>query len=214
MKAIARITFLTLTGLACSAQAQVVNGNFGAGLAGWTVFGDAITSAGTLTLTTAALEAPDTPFNLSGTSAVEYFALTVAASVAPAAFDLSLEDFATEGSLVQQSFVVAAGQTLSFSWSFNTSETQLLDHAFVVLNGQVNTLATRANPGAASQSFSRTFTQGGPVKLSFGVVDTGDYNVVSKLNISNVQITPVPEPATWLMWGLGLGGLMMTRRRA
>jgi PEP-CTERM motif len=217
MKHITRIAFLALASLAAaSAQAQVINGNFGSGangLAGWTVLGDAKVSSGVLSLTTAATVLPDATFNLSGVSAADINLLEPAAGVAAHGLNLN-EQEAYEGSLVQQSFVVAAGQTLSFTWSFSTADAQFLDHAFVVFNGQVNTLASSASPGLATQSFSRTFSQAGAVKLSFGVVDTGDYEVVSRLNISNVQITPVPEAATWLMLGLGLAGLHLRSRRA
>jgi hypothetical protein len=202
---------LAATVLATPAHAQVVNGNFAAGLSGWTVRGDAITSAGTLSITTAATVDPDTPFNLSGNSAQDSEVLRLAANVAVAGLDLG-DQTAYEGTLVQQSFAVLAGQTLSFSWSFSSNDAQFLDHAFVVLNGQVNTLASSANPGGASQVFSRTFAAGGPVTLSFGVVDTGDYDLVSTLKIRNVQITAVPEPATWLLMALGAGAMLLRRK--
>jgi hypothetical protein len=199
---------------ATAAHAQIVNGNFSAGLAGWTVKGDAITSAGTLTLTTAATVDGDAAFNLSGNSALDVNLLGPAAGVAPNAFDLptGFTGAAYEGTLVQQSFVAAAGQTLSFTWFFSTPETTLRDHAFVVINGQVNTLATGLAVGNALNTFSRTFTQSGPVLLSFGVVDTEDFDVVSKLNIRNVQITAVPEPAAWLLMVLGAGVIFQRRR--
>jgi hypothetical protein len=199
-----------------AAQAQIVNGNFGAGLAGWTVRGDAITNAGTLTLTTAATVDGDAGFNLSGNPALDINVLEPAAGVAPYAFDLPAglpTGTAYEGTLVQQSFVAAAGQTLSFTWFFSTPETTLRDHAFVVINGQVNTLATGSNVGNALNTFSRTFSQSGPVLLSFGVVDTDDYDLVSRLNIRNVQITAVPEPAAWLLMVLGTGLILQRRRQ-
>jgi hypothetical protein len=199
-----------------TAQAQIVNGDFSAGLTGWTVKGDAVTSGGTLMLTTAATVEDDASLNLSGNSALDVNVLGPAAGVAPSAFDLAAglpTGAAYEGTLVQQSFVAAAGQTLSFSWFFSTPETTLQDHAFVVLNGQVNTLATGTNVGNTINTFSRTFTQSGPVLLSFGVVDTEDFSVVSKLSISNVQITAVPEPAAWLLMVLGAGVICQRRRR-
>jgi hypothetical protein len=199
-----------------SAQAQIVNGNFNAGLSGWTVRGDAVASAGTLTLTTAATVDGDAAFNLSGNPALEVAVLEPAAGVVPRAFGLPdglPTGEAYEGTLVQQSFVAAAGQTLSFTWFFSTPETTLRDHAFVVLNGQITTLATGTNTGNALNTFSRTFTQSGPVLLSFGVVDTDDYEVVSGLNIRNVQITAVPEPAAWWLMLVGVGVIFQRRRR-
>jgi hypothetical protein len=211
------VALLALVGSA--AQAQIVNGNFSGGLSSWTVKGDAITSlisgTGTLTLTTAATVDGDAAFNLSGNPAVDVGVLETAAGVAPYAFDLAAglpTGAAFEGSLVQQSFTTAAGQTLSFTWFFSTPETTLRDHAFVVLNGQVTTLATGTNTGNALNTFSRTFTQSGPVLLSFGVADTEDYDVVSKLNIRNVQITAVPEPAAGWLLLLGLAVIYQRRR--
>jgi PEP-CTERM motif len=103
---------------------------------------------------------------------------------------------------------------LSFEWRFFTNETQFLDHAFVAFNGQVTTLASTANPGLASQIFNRTFTQSGPVVLAIGLVDTEDFNGVSYLSIKNVQITPVPEPSTWLLMAAGAGVLAWRSRRS
>lgn len=198
---------LALAGL--SAQAQVGTTS----LAGWTVTGDVVSAAGAIALTTAYLDAfTDQPFNLSGVSAADIAIVETSAGLAPRALDLPEPDFGTEGSLVRQSFMLAAGDTLSFTWSFASVDDQFKDHAFVVLNGQVITLATA--PSTASSTFDYTFSSGGMVTLALGVIDTGDVLGVSSLTISGLTVTVVPEPATLALWLAGLGAVgAITRRR-
>jgi PEP-CTERM motif len=201
-----------------AAHAQVSTGT----LTGWGVFGDVVSRFGAITLTTAYLDgdvAGDQPFNLSGNSPIAIGDLETAAGVAPYALDLSAAEYGTEGSLVKQSFAAVAGQTLSFDWSFGTLDTLFQDRAFVVIDGEVITLATANAPGGSTQSFSRTFAQSGNVTLSFGVIDTVDYLGVSSLAISNLALgdvaAPVPEPSTWALFGGGLALLgWHSRRRA
>jgi hypothetical protein len=189
---------------------------------GWASLGDVLISGSTLKLTTA--YAPGEAGNLSGSNPVDYAALTSAAGLGGTALDLPGEEV-TEGSLASQSFSLLTGQSLSFSWSFATSDnspaTSSIDHAFAVINSQVYTLATRAMPGLAAQTFNYIPVAAGTFKLSLGLADTLDYNGVSTLSVSNVQVSalavPVPEPATAMMWlaGLGvLGGLARARRPA
>jgi hypothetical protein len=198
---------------ATGAQAQVMNGDFGTGLTNWNPLGDVIVTVDlpprTATLSTAAAVENG---NLSGQSAVDINALEPAAGVAALGLDLSGQA-AYEGSLITQTFAVAAGQTLSFEWSFRTNETTFLDHAFVAFNGQVTTLASSASPGLPTQIFSRTFTQSGPVQLAIGIADTGDFDTVSYLSLKNIQITAVPEPSTWLLMAAGAGLLAWRHRK-
>jgi hypothetical protein len=177
---------------------------------GWSVLGDTLISGSTVRLTTA--YTPDEAGNLSGSNPVGYAALTGAAGIGGTALDLAGEEV-TEGSLASQSFSVLAGQKLSFSWTFSTSDASpanaAIDHAFAVIDAQVFTLATRASPGLATQTFSYTPASPGTVSLSLGVADTLDVSGVSTLTISNVQVSAlaVPEPATLTLWLAGLGVL-------
>lgn len=198
--------------LAGGAQAQVGTGS----LAGWTVLGDVVAQSGSIVLTTAYAAAGDAdlPYNLSGNPAVDIPFIEAAAGVPAYALDLPEPEYAREGSLVRQSFAVAAGDTLRFSYSFTTLEDFFQDHAFVVLNGQVYTLATRSAPGLPNAIFEHTFASAGTATLSMGVVDTGDYYGVSTLSVGGLSLTPVPEPATWALWlgGLALLGSAARRR--
>jgi len=210
--AISALGLLALSGHAAYAQATTDS------LAGWGVYGDVVSQPGAITLTTAYLDGDsDQSANLSGNSAVDIGTLESAASVPLYGLDLSAEQYGTEGSLIGQSFAATAGQTLSFDWSFSTLETLFQDRAFVVIDGQVITLATASAPGAATQSFSYTFAQSGISTLSFGVIDTVDYLGVSSLSVSNLQLVgAVPEPATTLMMLAGLalvGGVTARSRR-
>ena len=209
---IAGASLALLAALGGNAHAQVSTTT----LVGWDVLGDAVSQNGAITVTTAFLDgAGDEAHNLSGKSAEYISDVEAAAGIAPLALDLPVDHFGTEGSVVSQSFMAAAGETLSFDWSFATFETKYLDHAFVVIDGQLFTLATTAQPGASLQSFSYSFAQGGPATLAFGVIDTDDVDGVSSLRISNLQLVtaPVPEPQTYALMLAGLGVLAGVARR-
>ena len=173
--------------------------------------GDVLNQAGTLTLTTAYLDgAEDQPSNVSGQSASDIAIVESLAGVPAYALDLSPSQYGTEGSLAGLQLTVAAQQTVSFRFTFTTQETLFDDHAFAVINGEVFTLATRSQPGVALQTFSHTFDQAGSYTLSVGVIDTVDYLGVSQLAVQDLQVSSVPEPATW---ALGLAGALVLTRR-
>lgn len=236
---------LLATGLNGAAQAAIVNGGFEAGLAGWSTWGDAGTTgdgapagAAQLVLTNAGLDADEFdangaligPFNRSGNAAVTagvFGGLETLGGFPLGAFD-PLGDAAIEGSLAQQAFTAAAGDTLSFTWKFGTRDT-FADYAFVAINGQVFYLAGSPEaslPGSgdnlfetSQQSFSHTFGAAGLQTLTFGVVDVADGTVMSSLFVDQVQLvagTPnntVPEPASAALLLAGLGLTAWRHRR-
>lgn len=195
----------TLALLLCTTLAQAQT------LGNWTNVGDVLVGSGSTKLSTA-YDASDAPGPLSGTGAADIAVLESQAGVGLYGLDLSESEYGTEGSLIQQSFSVLAGQTLSFDWSFATLETEFQDRAFVAFNGQVSTLTTAT--GASSGHFSQVFAAAGTVSLAIGVIDTVDYLGTSTLTLSNVTLSPVPEPASIALMLGGLGVLALRRRAA
>ncbi|NEP33635.1 PEP-CTERM sorting domain-containing protein [Moorena sp. SIO3B2] len=144
-------------------------------------------------------------------------------------------DTPTEGSAIQQTFTAYAGDILTFDWNFLTNEfTSSLnpedfnglpfvnpevfnDFSFVSISQMVDGLADTNSPlfiesltpffeETGFQSFSYTFETSGTFSLGFGVLDEDDDIVDSGLLIDNVQLTPVPEPAS-ILGLLALGAL-------
>jgi hypothetical protein len=211
---------LALAALAAlPAHAQLSNPDYSAGLAGWTTWGDAtVDTSGTparLRLSTAYLDDADAPYNRAGVGAVAAGSadgLEVAAGLQPGWLDINGQ-FAYEGSLAQQTFMVAAGQSLSFQWNLGTRDAEFGDLAFVVVNGQWLPLGTALDAHAAAsgdmlwQTGLQTFSlalAGGPTTLSFGVVDMGDFTGVTTLQIQGLQVTAVPEPESLALLLAGL----------
>jgi hypothetical protein len=238
--AIAIFVALALPCFTLNAQAQITNGGFESGLAGWTTYGDVSTQGNApadsakLFLTTAGpSNEPDEfnaagaligPFNESGTAAVivgQPGGLETLSGNAIGAFDtFSLP--AIEGSLARQTFSAQAGDIFSFTWNFGTRETAL-DHAFVVIDGVVTSLNSAINPTAPGighdlfqtgyQSFSSSFATSGTHTVAFGVVDLNDIAVRSSLSIDQVQISAVPEADVRIMLLAGMGSLVLLMKR-
>ncbi|MGN6529916.1 MAG: hypothetical protein ACTHL8_26290 [Burkholderiaceae bacterium] len=224
-----------------AAQAQVVNGDFSAGLAGWSTLGDAsvktadAASPTRLWLTTASVDYEDDldaglpagARNASGTPAADIALVEPFLGVATYGLDDPAGPAATEGSAAAQAFTAAAGSTLRFSWDFGTLD-PVDDAAFVIVDGRLFTLATSTDatlPGIDGNAthtgwadWSTTFAAGGAHTIAFGVVDRGDYDATSTLAIAdvNLSIGAVPEapvPAL-LAGGLALVAVGLRRSRA
>lgn len=234
MKTLA-LTALIGLGLAAQAHAAPQTLDLTTGLAG----GDALALSDTSVFMTTAFNADDdegTDFNFSGNVPLMAGGDLEAFTGHPAGeFDISRFDGsfsqAMEGSaFVMQNITVAAGDMLSFDWTFYTNEAEagaLADAAyFSVLNDTTALLANAANGitgdaglsgfrAATGGTFSHTFAQAGNVSLVFAVVDTDDVTASSALAVNNLAITPVPEPKDWMLIaaGLGLVGLMVQRSK-
>jgi hypothetical protein len=227
-----RFVLAALVGtLVCgNVHAQVLNGNFNSGLTAWTTVGDAGIVSGAARVTTASFDFDDDfpavagAFNISGVNAASGGGVLEAAlGLGSTGLDVSVSDVAFEGSAITQTFNVNAGDTLSFNYRFLTNEGSLLDYAFYTINGVKFNLAQVANATNPSSPFqfetglltgNHLFSASGSVTLGFGVVDIGDFSATSALDIDNVTITPIPEPATTAaLMTAGIFGLTVLRRR-
>jgi hypothetical protein len=240
----AALTAIALALAAAGANAQVVNGDFAAGLAGWTSAGDASASAGNpLWLTTASsTEVDDADAGLAagarnvsghdplpvgtGGGSLEAFL-----GVPLGALDPDPAGFvdATEGSAASQTFTAASGSRLSFQWDLGTldgrNDPTLADVAFVVIDGQVITLANSLAATTPTtlggnlahtgwMDFSTTIAGTGLHTITLGIVDVGDYVDTSSLAVADVRLSAVPEASTvpMLLAGIALVGLQRRRR--
>ncbi len=171
----------------------------------WTATGDVLATAGSASLTTAAVESGETPASAQG--AVLWFDVE-------SALGAVLDGDTLEGSAIATSFSAADGALVSVEWSLSTVDFDpaFADRAYAVVDGQLQTLATVA-ASALSGTFSFTVSGSGLHTLAFAVLDVNDVGGVSRLALSGLQVGAVPEPATLALClaGLGVaGGLQVT----
>lgn len=193
-----RHPFLLRAALAAMALAAGSAMAQSADLSTWTRVGDAAATAGSVSLSTAAVESGETP--LFGGNALFFTDLEPAMGTA-------FDGDSFEGSGVFTRFSAAAGTRVSVNWSLATTgfDAGFADRAYAVIDGTAVAIATVA---AVTQtgSFAHTFTTGGTHTLGFAVLDVNDVSGVSTLGISGLTVSAVPEPGTWalLLGGLGL----------
>jgi hypothetical protein len=129
-----------------------------------------------------------------------------------------------EGSAIKQTFTGNAGEILSFSWDFLTDEGVPMDFAFVVLDGTLSLLADFSTVSSGSGTpfrnesgyhiFATILPTNGTHYIGIGVVDTFlDQDINSGVLVDKFLVTKIPEPAAWLLFGLGLIAVARVGRR-
>lgn len=155
----------------------------------------------------------------NGAGSVSDSALEAFAGLASGALDaLPNVGNATEGSAIQGSGYIAAGETFQFDWLWTSDEvtgSSFNDTAFYVL-GLVGygVIANTFTADGATNTFSWFAPVAGYLTWSIGVIDVNDTIVDSFLTVSNIQppALSVSEPLTLSLFGLGLLGLGAARR--
>lgn len=195
-----------------SASAATLNGGFEDGLNGWTVFGDVSTQTADFgatptegssqaLLTNSALFDFD-GLNFSGNNPLEVAVndgLAMQLGLTPGDLNPGGSMFgAFEGSAIRQTFTASEGDRLSFDWNFLSDDTSNEDFAFVLLNGELLTLASMTDAVLSSgtpfatetgfQTFTRSLSAG-DYTLSLGIVDVDDFAGSSGLLVDNVMLT-------------------------
>ncbi len=214
------------TSLVFANPAQAVSIDLGS----WRRVGDVDVTGNQANISTASFTAQDDfpqaagTFNYSGNSPVAAGSpLETFVGVTPRALDINSFDVATEGSAITTNLNVRKGDRLSFDWNYLTNDT-FDDYAFFVANGVITKLAdvsnavnssTNFNSETGARTFNYTFANAGNYQVGIGVVDIGDFNGTSALQINNAQTEPVPEPFTILGTVVAGGfGVMLRRKRS
>jgi len=218
------VGFTTLS--AVSAQAQVSNPSFETGtLSGWSYIGSASVQDSSFAVPTQG--SYQAFVNNSGGFGAPVDAATLSGFFGGVILPGNFQGLATDGSGILQTFTLAADSTISFDWHFATNESigSGYDETFYYVDGNLTLLANSDSLGVSISYGVTGLDKGLPYQtvsiplsagthtLGFGSYDTSDTSVTTGLLIDNITTGEVPEPATAALAGLGIAGLMITRRR-
>ncbi|WP_409421161.1 PEP-CTERM sorting domain-containing protein [Pseudaeromonas sp. ZJS20] len=127
----------------------------------------------------------------------------------------------TTGSTLSTVLDLVAGSVISFDWNFTSGDySPYNDFALFVIGDEVITLAdvlglgntTNVTTSTGWQSFSYTVTSTGSTAVSLVVSNALDNNFQSTLQVSNLAVAAVPEPQAYALLGIGVIGLLLSRR--
>lgn len=151
----------------------------------------------------------DEKYNFSGNQAVDnfFFDLETELGLLPGTLDLEPTKFeyAYEGSALKKVVKVKAGEQLRFDWIFLSNETFFGDYGFLLVDNTVIKLSDFNQVSVASRNYARetgrqtynySFSNSGDRTIAFGVVDIGDYDVSSALEISNISLLTSDQGTT------------------
>lgn len=167
-------------------SATITNGNFSAGLTGWSTQGNVSTSSGYAVLTSAG----------SGVSTGSFGG--------------------TNGSILSQAINASAGDTISFSYNFLAGDyLPFNDFSLVVgdSNTLLSNVASVGNYGTTGWTTYSFVAASNFTNLFFIISNSGDWGVDSSLYIDNVTVTNTPIPAAVWLFGSALTGLVGIGKR-
>jgi hypothetical protein len=116
-----------------------------------------------------------------------------------------------EGSGLKDTTSITIGQEFTFDWLWSSDETSnqitFNDFAFVVINTADTTiLADTFIADGTGGTFSWEADYTGAFSYGIAIMDVGDEIVDSSLEVSNINITAVPEPTSIALFALSLLG--------